>query len=152
MTFKKVINHLAVGTTLVTNYNIAVGVDSTAMGQTSITDPNVTTGGRIRAIKICTSASNLNTVGIECAVCLQYLLPSQASVDPLAIGGSNQRNQVLKTWHKGLAQDDSLNINEWVKIPKKFQRLKEGMIWRITISTNGVARTESSMFIYKVRL
>lgn len=150
--FKKQLNILAAGTTLQTNTNIALGVDSVAIGQTSITDANVPTGAKIQAIKVCYSASNLATVGIEVGVVLQYRLSGQSSIDPLAVGGHAQRNQVLKTWHKGIAQDDSLNINEWIKIPKKFQRLREGMSWTLSASSNSVARTESMMFIYKVKM
>ncbi len=153
-TYKKIITKTIVSSALETAANIAVGVDSVALGQTSVTDPNVPTGSNIRGVLCQCGFSNPGTTSVEVGATLQYQLSGQsANVNPLAQGGDPQRNQVLKSWHFIVAQDSMKNINEYVKIPRKFQRIREGMVWRFVVdSAISVAREEALQFIYKARL
>ncbi len=98
------------------------------------------------------SITNPGTTSVEWGANLQFLLSGQGSnVDPLAVGGHAQRNQVIKSWHGIIAQDSMTNINQYVKIPRGFQRIKEGQLWRIAISASA-AREQAHQVIYKVVL
>ncbi len=150
--YKKQLNHTVASSALFTQDNLCVGVDSLALGQTSITDGNVPTGSKIKGFLIMLSITNPGTTSVEWGANLQYLVSGQSSgIDPLAVGGNPQRNQVIRSWHGIIAQDSMTNINVFVKIPRQFQRMKEGMIWRIGISSSA-AREQAIQTIYKVRL
>ncbi len=150
--YKKQINHTIVSSALLTANAICSGVDSLALGQTTITDANVPTGSKVRGFLIQLSITNPGTTSVEWGANLQYIVSGQASnVNPLAVGGDPQRNQVLKSWHGIISQDSMTNINQYVKIPKFLQRVKEGMIWRIAINSSA-AREQAIQIIYKVKL
>ncbi len=151
-TYKKQLNYVIVSSALVTADNLAVGVDSLAIGQTSITDANVPTGTRIRGFLIQLSITNPGTTSVEWGANVQYLLSGQAAnVPPLAVGGNPQRNQVIKSWHGIIAQDSMTNLNVYVKLPKQFQRIKEGTLWRIVIDSSA-AREQAIQVIYRARI
>ncbi len=151
-TYKKQINHIIVSAAGLLAHDVVVGVDSLALGQTSITDPNVPTGTKIRGITVMVSISNPSTLSLEYGFNLQYLVAGQtANVNPLAVGGDAQRNQVIKSWHGIVAQDTMVNVTKYVKIPKQFQRMREGMRWRL-VSDSSVSREHAEQFIYKCRL
>jgi len=151
-TFKKVINHIIVSSALLTNDILAIGVDSVALGQTSITDGQVPTGTKIRGFLISFGVGNVGTSNMEVGICLEYLVSGQTlGNSPLSVGGNPQRNQVIRQWHANVAQDTNFNRTEYVKIPKQFQRMREGMIWRLNMESSE-SRTMSSQTIYKCRL
>ncbi len=135
-----------------TDDTIIQGADSTALGQTTITDAIIPTGSKIRGVLLQLGLANPSTTNIEVGVNFQYLVAGQTvSVDPLAVGGNAQRNQVIKSWHFMIAQDTMANINQFVRIPKQFQRIRENMVWRIVISSSS-SREQAHQTIYKVRL
>lgn len=151
-TFKKQLNFTFVSSAVLTADTIVQGVDSTALGQTTITDGAVPTGSKIKGVLIQLGLSAPATTTVEVGVNFQYLLAGQTTnVDPLAVGGNAQRNQVIKSWHFVIAQDSMANINQFVKIPKQFQRVREQMLWRIVISSSS-SREQAHQTIYKVRL
>ncbi len=150
--FKKQINFTIVSSAVLTASPICTGVDSVALGQTSITDGNVPTGSIIKGFLISFGIANPSTTNLEVGVNIQFLLSGQATtVNPLAVGGIPQRNQVMHSWHFTVAQDSMVNRLKFVKIPKQFQRIKEGMIWNIAIDAN-TSREQAIQVIYKVRL
>ena len=150
--YKKVLNFLQVGTAVQTIDNLVNGVDSTALGQTTITDGNVPSGSHVKAIRIQYAVGNIGATVIEVGVSLQYRLGGQGTVvPPLSTGGNNQRNQVIKQWHFSLAPNEHRNINELCKIPKKFWRVREAMKWDLVKESNA-SRSESNQVIYLVKL
>lgn len=150
-TYKKVITNALVSTTVTTAYDLALGVDNTTLGQTSTTDATLPTGAKISGARIQQGIGNLTAGALQVAVTFQYLLANQVNVPSLNQGGNNQRNQVLKTWHKILAPDEQFNIDTYIRIPRKFQRLREGMRWRVVIESGGFARSEGSIYIVKAK-
>ncbi len=151
-TFKKQLNFTFVSSAVLTADTLVQGVDSTALGQTTITDGAVPTGSKIKGILLMLGLSAPSTTSVEVGVNIQYLLAGQTTnVDPLAVGGNAQRNQVIKSWHYIVAQDSMVNINAFVKIPKQFQRVREQMLWRVVISSSS-SREQAHQSIYKVRL
>ncbi len=151
-TFKKQLNFTFVSSAVLTADTLVQGVDSTALGQTTITDGAVPTGSKIKGILLMLGLSAPSTTSVEVGVNIQYLLAGQTTnVDPLAVGGNAQRNQVIKSWHFIIAQDSMVNINAFVKIPRQFQRVREQMLWRVVISSSS-SREQAHESIYKVRL
>ncbi len=152
-TYKKILNYGIASTTALVADNITKGVDSLAIGQTGPSDADVPTGWKIRGVRVQAGFGNQSTtIAMHVGVCIQYRLSGQtATVDPLAQGGHAQRNQVIKSWMFVLAPQEHRNIDTYVKIPKQFQRIKEGMIWTFAHSSAGVTRTYADQLIYKVR-
>ncbi len=151
-TYKKVLNFLnaSFGAGF-TNEQIVSGVDSVAIGQTSNIDGNVPTGSKIKFIELQFSVSNLvsSTAFINCS--LQYVLSSQSTVNPDAVGGNTQRNQVLHQDLFSVGADQNSTHKFKFKIPPKFQRIREGMKWFLVWSTTASVN-RSWQAIYKVEL
>ncbi len=129
--------------------NLAIGVDSTAIGQGTATDGNVPTGARIKFIEIQMPITNAvdQTVYINCS--LQYNLGGQTTVDPDAVGGNNRRNQVLhqELFSVGFNQNSTHKFK--LRIPKQFQRMREGQQWQIVWSNSNTVNRRLQV-IYKV--
>jgi len=151
-TYKKVLNMAEASFTAGQRAeNLLQGVDSTAIGQTSATDILVPTGARIRffEIQFCVTNAVDQTAYINTLV--QYTLSGQGNQDPDAVGGSPFRNQVLhqQLFTVGFNQNSTHNFR--IKIPKQFQRVKEGMIWRFMWSNSNTVNRRVQV-IYKVEL
>ncbi len=151
-TYKKVLNFaeasFAAGLRAET---FVTGVDSVAIGQTSLTDANVPTGARIKFIEIQMPITNAvdQTAYINCS--LQYKLSGQALADPDGVGGHPQRNQVLhqELFQVGFNQNSTHKFK--LRIPKQFQRLREGMVWILAWSNSNTVNRRLQV-IYKVEL
>ncbi len=103
--------------------NLVVGKDAIAPGQSSVTDADVPTGSRLKFIEtqfVVTNAVD-QTAYINCS--LQYKLSTQSGVDPDAVGGDPQRNQVLHQdlFSVGFNQNSTHKFK--LRIPKQFQRV-----------------------------
>ncbi len=130
------------------NEEFAVGVDSVAAGQVSATDTNVPTGSIIKYFEVMFAASNV--VAAPCFVncTLQYTLNPQAAIDPNAVGGDPQRNQVLHMDLFTIGQFQNSTHKFKFKVPKQFQRLREGMRWKLTWRNSATVNREC-LIIYK---
>lgn len=147
--YKKVINlapaSVAAG---ITAQDMAVGVDSVAAGQTSAIDANVPTGCIIKEFVIQFSCANLVSVATFCWFTVQYLLSGQGNANPQIVGGHAQRNQVMFQTLRNIGKDQNFNIQLRIKVPKKFQRMREGMRWRAVWDIDQI-HTEAMQVIYK---
>lgn len=148
-TFKKVLNFAEASFAAGQRQEVFVkGVDSLVVGQNSATDANVPTGCRVRFIEVQMPITNAvdQTAYINCS--LQYFLGSQAAVDPDAVGGDDQRNQVLhqELFSVGFNQNSTHKFK--LKIPPKFQRIREGMNWCIMWSNSNTVNRRLQV-IYK---
>ncbi len=149
--YKKVLNILeASQASGFTNERIAIGVDSVALGQTSNTDTQVPTGSYIEFVEVQLAISNLASIHCYINCSLQYLLSGQTVIDPQAIGGNPQRNQVLHQQLFTVGQNQNSSHNFKFKIPKQFQRLREGMSWQFVWSTNQTVN-RSLQIIYRIK-
>ncbi len=132
--YKKVINEAptsrAAGAVIA--LNIARGVDSVAAGQTGPIDADVPTGSVIKFIEIQYSVTNLVAVSLFHFISIQLILNGQSGIAPDVVGGSAQRNQVhFQTTYSVGKEQNSTRIFRF-KIPKRFQRMREGMIWQFS--------------------
>ncbi len=149
-TYKKVLNFLSASFGAgFTNEQLVSGVDAVAIGQTSNIDGNVPTGSRVKFIEVQFCISNLASIACYVNCSLQYILSSQGTVNPDAVGGNTQRNQVLHQDLFVVGQNQNSTHKFKFKIPPKFQRVREGMKWFLVWSTTSSVN-RSWQAIYKV--
>ncbi len=147
--FKKVLNILPASFTAgFQSIFLVQGVDSVAVGQLSNTDAQVPTGAMVKFIEIQFCVANLVAVAcyINCTIQLRH--SGQTAQDPDTIGGNKQRNQVFHQdlYTVGLNQNSTHKFK--FKIPKKFQRVREGDDWLLTWK-NSASVNQSAQIIYK---
>ncbi len=148
--FKKVLNGAPASRAASTDITrfLSTGTDSVAAGQTSVGDALVPTGSIIKFIEIQWSASNLAAVACFVHVCIQQTHAGQSPVSPLTVGGSPQRNQVFFQAMYLIGKDQNSNHVFRFKVPKKFQRVREGDNWQFV--TNGdTVYADATQVIYK---
>ena len=108
------------------------------------------TGSTVKYLNVQTSFQNLTTTDAIFIVCsIQKIHNGQVCIDPYTTGGSPQRNQVFKTVSRCVAPLQNTNINMSFKIPKRFQRMRDGDKWCLTTNSN-IATEELLWFITKV--
>ncbi len=150
-TYKKVINEAptsrAAGASI--NHVLSNGVDSLAQGQTGPSDALVATGSVITNFNI-----NYCTMNLADTVCflhfsVQQLRSGQANtINPNVVGGNPQRNQVFFQALRSVGPNQNMNIAINFKIPKKYQRVREGDFWFVTILGTAI-HTDTIQTIYK---
>ncbi len=150
-TYKKVINFApsTVGAST-QHYLLAVGVDSLPLGQTGPTDAGVPTGAKIRTIVVQFPIGNILASSLVIHVALQYILSGQTAIAPNVVGGNPQRNQVLHQFVRSVGQFQNANISYTLKIPKRFQRMKESMQWMFSV-TSSASAVQTAQIIYTIR-
>ncbi len=148
-TFKKIINIIPASYGAgFSNVIFAEGKDGAAANQTSATDNDVPTGCLIKTVTIQFAAVNLVAAAAFLNLTIQYKLTGQSFIDPGILGGHTQRNQVFfqKCVASGLGQN--VNFQKTFKVPKGFQRIREGMQWSFTWS-NSASVSAIAQVIYK---
>lgn len=148
--YKKVLNFAATSRVAATqvNHSLVSGVDSTAQGQTSATDPNVVTGSKIYRIEIQYAVQNLVAVSAFIHASVQFKRSGQASISPQTVGGNPQRNQVLHQDLFSIGKEQNVNRKYIVKVPKQFQRIREGDIWSFSYIPDQIV-TDVCQVIFK---
>ncbi len=131
-----------------TNQFLVQGTDNISPTQSSQTDGTVPTGSIVKYIEVQFAISNLVSTPCYITCSLQYTLAGQSPKDPVSIGGNNQRNQVLHMDMYSVGANQNSNHKFRFKIPKKFQRVREGMNWALTWATN-VTVNNQTLVIYK---
>ncbi len=134
--FKKVIDVLpaSYGGAAFSTFAIATGVDGNAANQTSNVDGNVPTGCVIKYIEFQTAFANVTPGACFISTSIQYVLPPQGAIDPVAVGGDNKRNQVMHLDLFTAGDDQNSNRVYRFKVPKKFQRMSEGKTWNFSFN------------------
>lgn len=148
--FKKVLNTAPTSRAASTNivYDLVSGVDSVAAGQTGVIDDQVPTGSVIKEIIIQYSVINLVSVAMFNNISIQHLRSGQTSISPIVVGGNPQRNQVHLQKMKSVGQDQQRDYEIRFKIPRKYQRVREGDKWVLTSLCNQIF-TDNLQVIYK---
>ncbi len=148
--YKKVLNFAGTSQSVANHVDVITnGADSLAIGQTGPTDKDVPTGSHVKYFEIQYSGYN----GINAAVFLhfsiQLLHSGQTFVDPRLVGGDPQRNQVMHQALATVGQLQSFNRTFKFKVPKRFQRIREGDRWEFVYHNSGVIN-DIKQVIYKV--
>ncbi len=148
--YKKVLNFAPASRgTAKQDFQIVLGVDSLAAGQTGPTDSAVPTGAVITSILFQSVFANLAAVSDIINWSVQRLVSGQAAtVTPNVVGGDDQRNQVMHLDLLSAGDGQNLRHTFLFKVPKGMQRVREGDQWFVTyISTANT--THSMQVIYK---
>ncbi len=149
--FKKVLNitngSVSAGNNTIT---MALGVDGAAATQANATDGNVPTGSSIKGFLMQFSATNNVAAGVCYVNWVFYFLRAgqSADLDPVAIGGSSNRNQVMKQGLFSIGEAQNSNHQWFLKIPPRFQRLQEGTSWRFSFRNTATINRQAQV-IYK---
>jgi len=151
-TYKKVLNFAPISRPAATQIDfIAVtGTDAISPGQTTVTDATVPTGSIVEKITWQYSEVNLLAAANFTNIAVQYTVAGQTAIDPRVVGGNPQRNQVLfqNLWTAGQGQNSNHKIE--FNVPRKFQRVREGMIWTLSVISGGV-KTDACQVIYTLK-
>ncbi len=148
--FKKVINHAPASRTVTTvhQFPMVLGTDSVAAGQTSVTDTAVPTGSIVKYIEIQFNATNLTSQSAYFWATLQVKHSGQPIISGRLVGGSPQRNQIYRQLQFVIGLDQNSNhVWKW-KVPKRFQRVREGDAWNFTLESD-VVHNSAVQIIYK---
>jgi len=124
------------------------GVDSTAAGQVSPTDPLCPSGAVVKFIEIQFSWTNLVAISHFLHMSIQHLRSGQAPVSPLLVGGSPQRNQVHWQMLRSAGKEQNNNIVIKFKIPLGMQRIRDGDKWDFVFNGDNVY-SQATQVIYK---
>ena len=127
-------------------HNIVNGVDNYT-GPTAA-NAEVPTGAVVKSIDIQCAFSNLVSVSALLFLTIQLKRDGQTTLAPNAQGGSPGRNRVFYTRMVFLGEDQNSNYHFRFKVPKKFQRIREGDQWNIAYTCNQVY-TSATQAIYK---
>lgn len=148
--YKKVLNDAPASRLAATtiSLNIAKGVDSLAAGQTGPIDADVPTGCVIKYIEIEWAFMNLLSAGNFIHSTIQKLRANQAPVSPNVVGGNPQRNQVFHQTFRSAGFNQNGNMVLKFKVPKSFQRMREGDVWQFNRIGTGVF-SDGLQIIYK---
>lgn len=128
------------------NTTLATGVDNYT--GPSAANEEVPTGAIIKNFDIQIGAMNLVGVASFFWVTVQLLRSGQSATPGRAQGGDPQRNQVFLTIQRTMGDNQNTNIPIKFKVPRKFQRIREGDIWIVTTECNQIY-TEAIQIIYK---
>lgn len=148
--FKKVINHAGASRAAATNIILAcsTGVDSVAAGQSGPTDVQVPTGSLIKYIEFQMSFYNGTNAAVFVHLTIQRIHEGQTPISPLLVGGDPQRNQVFHQDLFNIGQLQNVNRKYRFKVPKKYQRVREGDKWQL-VYQGDVVHSSVGQFIYK---
>ncbi len=148
--FKKIINDAPAsrisGSSIQTT--LSTGVDSIAAGQTGPVDANVPTGSLIKFFEIQWSMGNVSGGNNFFNVIIMQVHSGQSIVAPNVVGGSALRNQVFFQQAFQIGTDQNGSRIYRFKVPKKFQRVREGDSWRF-IRQGDATYSDAVQVIYK---
>lgn len=108
----------------------------------------VPTGAIVTGFDIQVGFANLVSIASFVWVTVQHLRSGQTAIDNQGVGGNAQRNQVHLQLQRTLGQNQNRDFHLNFKIPKKYQRVREGDEWRICLKSDTI-RTEAVQIIYK---
>ncbi len=147
--YKKILNFLEASSAAgFRDINIATGTDGLAAGQTSNIDAGVPTGSIIKFVEVQFSITNVTVGNVYVNTSFGYTLGGQSIKDPRALGGETQRNQIIHQAQFGIGTDQNFTRTFRFRIPKQFQRLREGMKWNFVWANNESVNTQTQV-IYK---
>lgn len=114
----------------------------------SAANNEVPVGAVVKYIEIQHPTMNLVSVAAFMNIAIQHLRSGQTIIDPRAVGGNPQRNQVHFQTTFSLGKEQNQTRVYRFKIPKKFQRVREGDKWEFTYICSQIF-TDQVQIIYK---
>lgn len=138
--YKKVLNFAPASQMAGTDVfrTLTIGLDNASSGQLGVTDATIPTGCIVKYIEIQYCVSNLLGSTMFLHGHISQMNSGQVVPSPLTIGGDPLRNQIHHQFMFSVGQfQNSTHIFRF-KIPKKFQRVREGTQWFFTVNGSGV--------------
>lgn len=114
--------------------SFANGVDNYS-GPTA-NNNEVPTGAVIKEVDCQVALSNLVAVTDNVVISIQHTRSGQTPITANAQGGNPQRNQVHYTKNIFVGKEQNTNLHWKFKIPKKYQRVREGDNWYLTLRSD----------------
>ncbi len=108
----------------------------------------VPTGASVSSVLVMLTFTNLVSVSALLHLNVQLFRSGGTAVTPGAVGGSPARNTVIYTQMIFLGQNQNNNFMFRVKIPKLFQRVREGDAWQLRYRADAVFASATQV-IYK---
>ncbi len=108
----------------------------------------VPTGAKISSFTLMACFSNLVAVSLLTHFDVQFIRSGQSNVTPGAVGGNPQRNSIINTKMFFTGKEQNTNFSMRVKVPRIFQRVREGDLWKI-IYNGSATYTSATQAIYK---
>lgn len=128
------------------NHRIALGVDNYT--GPSAANEEVPTGAKISSIDVQIAASNLVSVTSLLFITVQFVRSGQGIISPNSQGGNPQRNQITYTRMVMLGKDQNNNFHFRVRVPRMYQRMREGAFISIVTRADTVWAS-ATQAIYK---
>ncbi len=128
------------------SHNFLTGVDNYT--GPSAANSEVPTGAKVMSVVIICNFTNLVSVSSSLHWNLQCIRSGGAVLTPGAIGGNPLRNQIIHTRMVFLGHDQNNNWMFSVKIPKIYQRIREGDAWLMIYRADTVFASQTQA-IYK---
>jgi len=115
-------------------YTLVKGVDLLSV---PVEQEEVPTGAVVKFIEVQISQQDVAGPGTNFSVIsIQRVHSGQVVIDPYTTGGNEQRNQVFHTILRCVAPSQNSNILIKFKVPKSFQRMRNGDKWVLTVNNN----------------
>ncbi len=127
-------------------HDIVVGVDNYT-GPTA-NNNEVPTGAKIMSILVLATFTNLVSISSLLHFNIMMVRGGAPSPTPGAVGGSNQRNTVVFTHMAFLGQNQNSNFVFRIKVPRIYQRIREGDTFKIKYRTD-TTFASATQAIYK---
>jgi len=108
----------------------------------------VPTGAKVMGFLVIANFTNLVGVSASLHFHIQCARTGIPSVTPGAVGGDPNRNTIIHTRMVFLGKDQNSNWMFYVKVPRIFQRIREGDIWRLSYQCDTVFASQTQI-IYK---
>ncbi len=127
-------------------HTILLGVDNyTGPGAGNNAVP---TGAKVMSIVIMAAFTNLVSVSALLHFDVQCFRSGSPVVTPGSVGGDPNRNQIIHTRMVFLGQNQNSNWMFRIKIPKQYQRIREGDAFQIVYRADAVFASATQV-IYK---
>ncbi len=114
----------------------------------SATNNEVPTGSKIMGGVIMLAFTNLVSVSALVHFDVQFNRSSSPIISPGSVGGSPNRNQITTTRMFFIGKDQNSNLMFGLKVPKIYQRIREGDTWSLVYRCDAVFASATQV-IYK---
>lgn len=115
-------------------YTLTKGTDLLSV---PVEQAEVPTGAIVKYIEVQVSQQHVGTTDTAFTVLSVQLVHSgQVAIDPYTTGGNEQRNQVMHTIVRCVSPLQNSNVMIKFKIPKRYQRIRNGDRWIMTVNNN----------------
>ncbi len=131
----------------IVNHPLVIGVDNYT--GPSAANNEVPTGAVVSLFDIqVVTQNNVSAQAVFLWASIQQTRSGQSPLDPRSLGGNPQRNQTFKQMLYVIGTGQNSRMHWRFKIPKKFQRVREGDQWVLSLNADQTT-VRASQIVYK---